>query len=106
MAKCDICGKGVAFGIQISHSHRRTNRTFKPNVQKVKAVVNGTPTRLHLCSRCLRSVRNGKLNGLNIQFGKSQNTIPRPEAAETVEIPVEVLAEIATAEVAAAETAG
>ena len=55
MAKCDICGKGVSFGIKISHSHRRTNRTFKPNVQKVKAIVNGTPCRVHACSRCLRS---------------------------------------------------
>ncbi|MBR2305112.1 MAG: 50S ribosomal protein L28, partial [Ruminococcus sp.] len=24
MAKCDICGKGVTFGIKVSHSHRRT----------------------------------------------------------------------------------
>ena len=55
MAKCEICGKGVAFGIKLSHSHRRTNRTFKPNVQKVKAVVNGTPCRVHACTRCLRS---------------------------------------------------
>lgn len=65
MAKCDICGKGVAFGIQISHSHRRTNRTFKPNVQKVKALVNGTPTRVHACTRCLRSgkvTRAGQAN--------------------------------------------
>ena len=28
MAKCDICGKGVTFGIQVSHSHRRSNRTW------------------------------------------------------------------------------
>ena len=55
MAKCDICGKDVAFGIKVSHSHRRTNRTWKPNVMKVKAVVNGTPKRIHVCSRCLRS---------------------------------------------------
>ena len=55
MAKCDICGKGVAFGIKLSHSHRRTNRTFKPNVQKVRAVVDGTPCRVHACTRCLRS---------------------------------------------------
>jgi len=55
MAKCGICGKGVSFGIKLSHSHRRTNRSFKPNVQKVKAVVNGTPCRVHACTRCLRS---------------------------------------------------
>lgn len=42
MAKCDLCGKGVSFGIKVSHSHRRSNRMWKPNVRKVKAVVNGT----------------------------------------------------------------
>ena len=35
MAKCEICGKGVTFGIKVSHSHRRTNRTWKPNVKRV-----------------------------------------------------------------------
>ena len=55
MAKCDICGKSISFGIKVSHSHRRSNRTFKPNVKKVKAIVNGTPKRLYSCTRCLRS---------------------------------------------------
>ena len=55
MAKCDICGKGVTFGIKVSHSHRRSNRAWKPNVRRVKAVVNGTPCRVHACTRCLRS---------------------------------------------------
>jgi len=55
MAKCEICGKGVAFGIKLSHSHRRTNRTFKSNVHKVRALVDGTPCRINACTRCLRS---------------------------------------------------
>ena len=55
MAKCDICGKGVTFGIQVSHSHRRTNRTWKPNVRRVKAIVDGTPKHVNVCTRCLRS---------------------------------------------------
>ncbi len=55
MAKCEICGKGVQFGIQVSHSHRRSNRTFKPNVKRVKAVVNGVPQHIYACTRCLRS---------------------------------------------------
>ncbi|HIV02333.1 MAG TPA: 50S ribosomal protein L28 [Candidatus Aphodoplasma excrementigallinarum] len=55
MAKCDLCGKGVSFGIKVSHSHRRSNRMWKPNVRKVKAVVNGTNKTVHVCSRCLRS---------------------------------------------------
>ena len=55
MAKCDVCGKGVAVGIKVSHSHRRSNRTWKPNVRKVRAVVNGSVKAMHVCTRCLRS---------------------------------------------------
>ena len=55
MAKCDICGKGVSFGIKVSHSHRRSNRTWKPNVRRVRAIVNGTPKAVNVCTRCLRS---------------------------------------------------
>ena len=50
MAKCDICGKGVTFGIKVSHSHRRANRAWKPN-----AIVDGTPRHEYVCTRCLRS---------------------------------------------------
>ncbi|NLY43571.1 MAG: 50S ribosomal protein L28 [Clostridiaceae bacterium] len=55
MAQCDICGKGLTFGIKVSHSHRRTNRTWKPNVRKVRAIVNGAPRTVNACTRCLRS---------------------------------------------------
>jgi len=55
VAKCEICGKGVTTGIQLSHSHIRTKRTWSPNIQKVRALVNGTPTRIKVCTRCLRS---------------------------------------------------
>ena len=43
------------FGIKVSHSHRRSNREWKPNVKRVKAVVNGTPCHVYACTRCLRS---------------------------------------------------
>ena len=55
MAKCDVCGKGVSFGIKVSHSHRRSNKVWKPNIRRVKAIVDGTPKRVYVCSRCLRS---------------------------------------------------
>ena len=55
MAKCEFCDKGVVFGIQVSHSHRRSNRPWKPNVKRVKAIVNGTPKHVYVCTRCLRS---------------------------------------------------
>lgn len=55
MAKCSVCGKGMSFGISVSHSHIRTNRPVKANIRRVKAIVNGTPTHIHVCTRCLRS---------------------------------------------------
>ena len=47
MAKCDFCGKDVKFGIKVSHSHRRSNRTWKPNVQRVNANVDGSTKRVY-----------------------------------------------------------
>ena len=55
MAKCEYCGKEMSFGIKVSPSHRRSNRTWKPNIKKVKAIVNGSPKRVYVCTRCLRS---------------------------------------------------
>ena len=55
MAKCEVCGKSMTFGMKVSHSNRKTNRTWKPNIRKVKAVVNGSNKTITVCSRCLRS---------------------------------------------------
>ncbi|MDR3271584.1 MAG: 50S ribosomal protein L28 [Peptococcaceae bacterium] len=52
---CAVCGKGVTTGMHVSHSHIRTKRTWKPNLQRVRALVNGTPARIKVCTRCLRS---------------------------------------------------
>ena len=55
MAKCDICGKGVHFGNNVSHSHRRSNRIWNANVKSVKAKINGGAKRIQVCTSCLRS---------------------------------------------------
>jgi large subunit ribosomal protein L28 len=54
-AVCEICGKRPSFGMRLSHSHRRTKRRWNPNVQRVRALVNGTPRRLDVCTSCLRA---------------------------------------------------
>ena len=54
-AVCDICGKKPSFGMNVSHSHRRTKRRWNPNIQRVRAVVNGAPKRLHVCTSCIRA---------------------------------------------------
>jgi large subunit ribosomal protein L28 len=53
--KCSVCNKGVISGSQYSHSHRQSKRTWAPNIRKVKAIVDGTPRTIHVCTRCLRS---------------------------------------------------
>ena len=53
--KCEICGKGPQAGNLVSHSNRKTRKVSKPNVQKVKAVVDGKPVRVTACTRCIRS---------------------------------------------------
>lgn len=53
--RCDICGKGPQFGSRISHAHNVTHRRFNPNLQKVRAVVNGTRRRVKACTACIRA---------------------------------------------------
>lgn len=55
MAKCDICEKGVHFGNAVSHSHRRSNHIWNPNVKSVRCKVNGATKKLHVCTNCLKS---------------------------------------------------
>jgi len=54
-ARCDICGKGQKFGNQVSHSHIKTKRVWKPNLKRTQVMVNGTPKTIKVCTRCLRS---------------------------------------------------
>ena len=56
MAKrCEICDKGPVVGRTISHAHNVRPRRFEPNLQTVRAMVNGGVQRLRVCTRCLRS---------------------------------------------------
>lgn len=57
MAKCDICGKGPATGNNVSHANNKTKRRWLPNLQKVRAKVNGGARRLTVCTTCLKSGR-------------------------------------------------
>ena len=56
MANCDMCGKGPQYGHNVSHSKRRTNRRWIPNVQAVRLVVNGQERKYRICTRCMRTL--------------------------------------------------
>ena len=53
--RCVICGKGPVVGRNVSHAHNVTSRVFKPNIQRVRAVINGGVKRIRVCTRCIRS---------------------------------------------------
>ena len=52
---CEVCAKGTMSGHNVSHSNRKSNRIWAPNVQRVRVVVDGTAKRMNVCTRCLRS---------------------------------------------------
>jgi len=53
--KCEICGKGPSFGNNVSHANNKTRTVWYPNLQKVKAVRNGSVSTIKVCTRCIRS---------------------------------------------------
>ncbi len=55
MAKCEICGKAVQFGHNVSHSNKKTVKIWKPNIKKVKVLEGGMLKRKYVCTRCIRS---------------------------------------------------
>ena len=62
MAKCAVCSKEVNFGNQLSitrsHISKRSPRTWKPNLRRVKVDMNGETKRIYVCAKCLK---NGKV---------------------------------------------
>lgn len=56
MAKCSSCGKATAFGHNRSFSQRATNRSFKPNLQKVTVMEKGRMVKKVLCAKCIKTL--------------------------------------------------
>ena len=62
MAVCEICQKTVSHGNKLSitrsHISKRSPRTWKPNLRRVKVDMNGQTKRIYVCAKCLK---NGKV---------------------------------------------
>ena len=53
--QCEVCGKKPQFGHNVSHANNVTNRRWNPNLQSVRALVNGVPRRIRVCTSCLQA---------------------------------------------------
>ncbi len=53
--KCEICGKSVQFGHNVSYSKHRTKRVWKPNIHRLRLPMpDGRRKRVKICTKCLR----------------------------------------------------
>lgn len=65
---CQICGKGPRAGRSIARRGMAkkkggagqkitgiTKRRFLPNLQAVKAIIDGSPKRVRVCTKCLKA---------------------------------------------------
>jgi large subunit ribosomal protein L28 len=53
--QCEVCGKKPQFGHNVSHANNITLRRWNPNLQRVRALVNGTPKRIRVCTSCIQA---------------------------------------------------
>ena len=58
--RCDLTGKGVLTGNNVSHAHNKTRRRFLPNVQDMSLHSDalGRGVRLRICTSALRTVES------------------------------------------------
>ncbi|NLY54741.1 MAG: 50S ribosomal protein L28 [Firmicutes bacterium] len=54
-SKCDICGKTRSVGHRITRADNRVKRIWKPNIQRIRIVVDGRNVRKNVCTTCIRS---------------------------------------------------
>ncbi len=58
--RCQITGKGVLTGNNVSHANNRTRRRFLPNLQETSLLsdVLGLPVRMRLSTRAIRTIEH------------------------------------------------
>jgi large subunit ribosomal protein L28 len=58
---CEICGKGRSIGYNVSHANNKTKRSWRPNLQRVRANFGGRVKRALVCTDCIHSGRVQKV---------------------------------------------
>ena len=54
-AVCEICDKRPSFGMNLSHSHRRTKRRWNPNIQRIRVATQKGTKRMDVCTGCIKA---------------------------------------------------
>ena len=52
---CYVTGRRTTSGNNRSHAMNKTKRTYKPNLQKVRILVDGKPKKVYVSAKALKS---------------------------------------------------
>jgi large subunit ribosomal protein L28 len=55
MAKCEVCGKAIQIGNNVSHSNKKSKKTWHPNIKKIRVLEDNRSVKKYVCTRCIRS---------------------------------------------------
>ncbi len=94
--RCDRCGKGIAYLMNVSHSHIRTNSKSLPNLHKTTLTIGGETRQFRFCTKCLRIMKSGfsKVQGQANKIVKEAQKVEAPVVVEPkVETPSSVVEE-------------
>ena len=75
--RCQLTGRGVQVGNNVSHAHNKTRRRFLPNLQKTSLFSEalGKPVRLKVTAHAIRTVeRKGGLDAFLLDTRDSDLT--------------------------------
>ena len=76
---CEICGKGKQFGHNVPFSMKKTNKVWKPNLQRTHLEIDGTKVRVKICTQCMRTLEKYKRAGAIVE---------QPETTKATDTPV------------------
>ena len=94
--RCDLTGRGVQSGNNVSHAHNKTRRRFLPNLQDVTVMsdVLGTGMRMRVAARTLRTIEHkGGLDKFLLETSNGKLT----DEAQTIKRKIKKVIEAASA---------
>lgn len=80
---CEICGKSKQFGHNVPFSQKKTNKVWKPNLQRTRLSIDGTRVRAKLCTQCMRTLAKYKREEAAQAASSGQAKLETQEPAAT-----------------------
>lgn len=80
--RCFISGKKTVVLKKVSHSHVRTNKKVKPNLQTVSIIVGNNKKKVQVCARMIKKGKTTNLRLTMQQYKQMKNNTARSNAGK------------------------